>query len=90
MTLTLISWNVNGLRACYDRKHFLPVFRHNPGIVCVQETKAPAEKLPEKVRDLYGYHTYFFRGPAGKHRRGRALNPGKTGIRRIRFWRSGV
>jgi exodeoxyribonuclease-3 len=59
MTLMLLSWNVNGLRACYDRKHFLPVFRHNPGIVCVQETKAPAEKLPEKVRDLYGYHTYF-------------------------------
>jgi len=59
MTLALLSWNVNGLRACYDRKYFLPVFRHNPGIVCVQETKAPAEKLPEKVRDLYGYHTYF-------------------------------
>ncbi|WP_292426262.1 exodeoxyribonuclease III [Methanoregula sp.] len=59
MTLTILSWNVNGLRTCYDRKYFLPVFRHNPGIVCVQETKAPAEKLPEKVRDMYGYHTYF-------------------------------
>ena len=59
MTLALLSWNVNGLRTCYDRKYFLPVFRHNPGIVCVQETKAPAEKLPEKVRDLCGYHTYF-------------------------------
>ena len=61
MTLALLSWNVNGLRTCYDRKYFLPLFRHNPGIVCVQETKAPAEKLPEKVRDLCGYHTYFLR-----------------------------
>ena len=59
MTLMLISWNVNGLRTCYDRKCLLPVFWHNPGIVCVQETKAPAEKLPEKVRDMYGYHTYL-------------------------------
>jgi exodeoxyribonuclease-3 len=59
MTLTLLSWNVNGLRAMYDREYFLPVFRHNPEIVCVQETKAPADKLPEKVRNLHGYHTYF-------------------------------
>ena len=63
--LTILSWNVNGLRGCYDRKHFLPVFRHNPEIVCVQETKAPEEKLPEKVRNLYGYHTYFSAVPAG-------------------------
>lgn len=65
MTLTLLSWNVNGLRACYDRKYFLPLFRHNPDIVCVQETKAPQEKLPEKVRTLYGYHTYFSAVPQG-------------------------
>ena len=63
--ITLLSWNVNGLRGCYDRKHFLPVFRHNPEIVCVQETKAPAEKLPEKVRNLYGYHTFFSAVPEG-------------------------
>src|SRR5208283_5679739 len=63
--LTLLSWNVNGLGGCYDRKHFLPVFRHNPEIVCVQETKAPEEKLPEKVRNLYGYHTFFSAVPGG-------------------------
>lgn len=63
--LTILSWNVNGLRGCYDRKQFLPVFRHNPEIVCVQETKAPEEKLPEQVRNLYGYHTFFSAVPAG-------------------------
>jgi len=63
--LTILSWNVNGLRACYDRKQFLPVFRHNPEIVCVQETKAPEEKLPERVRNLFGYHTFFSAVPAG-------------------------
>ena len=56
---------MNGLRGCYDRKHFLPVFRHNPDIVCVQETKASEEKLPERVRNLYGYHTFFSAVPAG-------------------------
>jgi exodeoxyribonuclease-3 len=63
--LTLLSWNVNGLRGCYDRKYFLPIFRHNPEIVCVQETKAPEEKLPERVRNLFGYHTFFSAVPAG-------------------------
>ncbi len=65
MILTLLSWNVNGLRECYDRKYFLPVFRHNPEIVCIQETKASEEKLPEKVRNLYGYHTFFSAVPQG-------------------------
>lgn len=65
MSMTLVSWNVNGLRTCYDRKYFMPVFRHNPDIVCIQETKAPKEKLPEKVQNLYGYHSYFSAVPQG-------------------------
>jgi len=65
ISLTIISWNVNGLRGCYDRKQFMPIFRHNPEIVCIQETKAPKEKLPEKVQNLFGYHAYFSDVPAG-------------------------
>ena len=65
MILTILSWNVNGLRECYERKYFLPVFRHNPDIVCVQETKSAGEKLPERVRNLIGYHTFFSAVPAG-------------------------
>ena len=40
MTLALLSWNVNGLRTCYDRKYFLPVFLHNPGIVWYRKQKS--------------------------------------------------
>lgn len=65
MAVILLSWNVDGLRSCYDRKYFLPVFRHKPDIVCIQETKAPVEKLPEKVRHLYGYYSYFSHVPHG-------------------------
>ena len=90
MTLMLISWNVNGLRTCYDRKCLLPVFRHNPGIVCVQETKAPAEKLPEKVRDMYGYHTYFSSVQPGSTAGVGLFTRAKTVVREIWFWRPPV
>lgn len=39
--LKLISWNVNGLRAVLRKETFVPfVKKHNPDILCLQETKA--------------------------------------------------
>lgn len=58
-TLLIISWNVNGLRACY-RKGFLGfVKQYDPDILCLQETKAHPEQLPEKLQELPGYHSFF-------------------------------
>ncbi|MFJ7933372.1 exodeoxyribonuclease III [Sporosarcina sp. NPDC096371] len=54
--MKLISWNVNGLRACV-RKGFLDYFHEvNTDIFCVQETK-----LQEGQIDLQldGYHQYW-------------------------------
>ena len=54
--MKLISWNVNGLRACV-RKGFLDYFNEvNADIFCVQETK-----LQEGQIDLQldGYHQYW-------------------------------
>jgi exodeoxyribonuclease-3 len=38
---------------------FLPVFRHNPDIVCIQETKTAGDNIPVDLKKLYGYHVYY-------------------------------
>ena len=58
--MKIISWNTNGLRATVKQGYFDPLFRdYKPDIVCLQETKAEPEQLPEEVRDLKGYYSYF-------------------------------
>ena len=54
--MKLISWNVNGLRACVQ-KGFLDFFQEaDADIFCVQETKMQEGQLD---LDLEGYHQYF-------------------------------
>jgi len=54
--MKIISWNVNGLRACLT-KGFMDFFNNiNADIFCVQETKM----LPDQVQlDLIGYEKYW-------------------------------
>ena len=57
--MRIISWNVNGLRAVH-KKGFLDWFAgENPDILCLQETKAHEEQLPEEVKSVAGYTSYF-------------------------------
>ena len=52
----LISWNVNGLRACVT-KGFLEFFNDiDADIFCVQETKLQQGQID---LDLPGYHQYW-------------------------------
>jgi exodeoxyribonuclease-3 len=54
--LKFISWNVNGLRACYD-KGFVDVFhRLEADFFCLQETKMQEGQLDAKFE---GYHSYW-------------------------------
>ncbi|MBO0995102.1 exodeoxyribonuclease III [Bacillus sp. SD088] len=54
--MKLVSWNVNGLRACV-RKGFLDFFHEvDADIFCVQETKLQAGQIE---LDLDGYHQYW-------------------------------
>lgn len=54
--MKLISWNVNGLRACMQ-KGFLDFFREaDADIFCLQETKMQEGQL---ALDLPGYHQYW-------------------------------
>jgi exodeoxyribonuclease-3 len=58
--MKIISWNTNGLRATYTQGHFDPLFTmYNPDILCLQETKATSEQLPEAVRAVFGYDAFF-------------------------------
>ena len=58
-TIRALSWNVNGLRAAL-RKGFLEWFSNeDPGILCLQETKAAVDQIPATLKDIDGYHSYF-------------------------------
>lgn len=54
--MKLISWNVNGMRACVQ-KGFLDFFeKADADIFCIQETKMQEGQL---VLELEGYHQYW-------------------------------
>ena len=58
--MKIISWNTNGLRATYKQGNFDPLFtQYSPDILCLQETKATPDQLPEAVREVFGYDAYF-------------------------------
>lgn len=60
--LKLLSWNVNGIRAVL-KKGFLEWFKQaNLDILCIQETKAWEEQLPDELINVPGYHSYFCQG----------------------------
>ncbi|MDY3618800.1 exodeoxyribonuclease III [Agathobaculum sp.] len=53
--MKLISWNVNGLRACVGKGFFEFIEAQQPDVLCLQETKLQPEQAPQIV----GYHTYW-------------------------------
>lgn len=57
--MKLLSWNVNGLRAVH-KKGFLNWFiSENPDILCIQETKAHPDQLPDELINVDGYKSFF-------------------------------
>ena len=56
MSLTITSWNVNGLRACYKNENGIRRFlqENRPDILCLQETKAHIDQVEPEARTL-GY-----------------------------------
>jgi exodeoxyribonuclease-3 len=58
--MNIVSWNVNGLRAVHKKGNwdeFLKAMK--PDIFCLQETKAEPNQLPDEVRELAGYKSFF-------------------------------
>jgi exodeoxyribonuclease-3 len=59
VTLKILSWNVNGLRAVY-KKGFLDWFlTESPDILCLQETKVTEGQVPQDLKSIKGYRSYF-------------------------------
>ncbi len=55
--IKIFSWNVNGIRAVHNKGLFVPfIEKHQPDILCLQETKAQPEQSPV---DLPGYMEYW-------------------------------
>ena len=68
--MRIVSWNVNGLRAC-TKKGFLEFLeRCDADVVCLQEVRAFPEQLDANVREAQGWYVNFF--PAEK--------PGYSGV----------
>ncbi len=57
--MRMLCWNVNGIRAAHKKGFLDWMAKESPDILCVQETKAMAEQLPEGLKDVPGYRSYF-------------------------------
>ncbi|MEK7582086.1 MAG: exodeoxyribonuclease III [Patescibacteria group bacterium] len=56
----LVSWNINGIRAVHKKNKILPLFiSENPDILAFQEIKAEFNQIPEEIKDIKGYFSYF-------------------------------
>jgi len=69
-TLKIVSWNVNGLRAI-SKKGFIDFIGQGDfDIVCLQEIKVHKDKIPDELRSIGEYFSYF----------SCALRPGYSGV----------
>jgi len=55
----LLSWNVNGIRAVHKKGFIDWLLKENPDVLCLQETKASPEQLPDDLLNVNGYKSYF-------------------------------
>lgn len=56
--MTIVSWNVNGLRAIVKKGFFDYINKLNPDILCLQETKALDNQVLKFLSPLSNYHIY--------------------------------
>ena len=56
--MTIISWNVNGLRAIVKKDFFESIKKLNPDILCLQETKAKDEEVKKALTPIADYHIF--------------------------------
>ena len=57
--MDIFSWNVNGIRAVKKKGFFDFMSKHNPEILCLQETKAHVEQLDDDLINIPGYNSFF-------------------------------
>ena len=57
--MRIVSWNVNGLRACVKKGLLDFVAEDAPDILCLQETRLKLEQVPAAVHELEGYSSWW-------------------------------
>lgn len=58
--ISLISWNVNGIRAAHRKGLIDFIQKTKADVFCFQEIKADAQSIPEDVMNLEGYEKFFY------------------------------
>lgn len=59
MTKKIITWNVNGIRACYEKTLTEFINSAKPDILCLQETKAHQSQVEPEIRNLSFKNSYW-------------------------------
>jgi exodeoxyribonuclease-3 len=57
--ITVLCWNVNGVRAVKGKGFFEWLYKERPDIVCLQETKVQPDQLDKDLREPQGYNVYW-------------------------------
>lgn len=57
--MKIVSWNVNGIRACAKKGLIDFLHAEEPDIFCVQETKAHIDQVEPDIRELGYDHSYW-------------------------------
>lgn len=68
--VTIISWNVNGIRAAHRKGFINWLSQTSPDILCLQEIKAREDQVPDEIRAIRAYHTIW----------NSAVRPGYSGV----------
>lgn len=58
-SIKIMTWNVNGIRASFDKGLSQMIERYNPSILCLQETKAHIDQTEPEIQSL-GYKNYHW------------------------------
>ncbi|MCU0599078.1 MAG: exodeoxyribonuclease III [Desulfobacterales bacterium] len=57
--IKLVSWNVNGLRAAWEKGFLKSFIKLDADVVCVQETKLQEAQLSENMKAIEGYESFW-------------------------------
>ena len=58
--MRMVSWNVNGLRSVMKKNAFPALLKHDPDVICLQETKCQDDQAMEALAEMRGqdFHVY--------------------------------
>ncbi len=57
--MKIVSANLNGIRAAFKNGFGVWLEKEDFDIVCLQETKAHVDSIPEEFKNIKGYHSFF-------------------------------